>query len=401
MALTAATTVTITGATTVAGTLFVTGASYAGGVAAGASAGSVVPGIGTVIGAVVGALVSILMSPSGPKDYEIADWKASAQEAINPDLAIKSVDGRTMNAIASVAASGDTAKAKAMMREALSNTALGKIAQITGLSGLFDSAVALMNNRITRIRNDFKPGELEHNTEDNIKTGDTLLDNATNKYLHLKNKLKDCYIRKDQDCVSDVSQEIRNTRNGLIMLATNKFNEQIAKLNKEIHALEIELSKAIAEGATARANILRAKIDKVTGTRNTMRKARDQYQDVARSCGPGKEWHFVDHYCIDISKNKAHCEGGGGTWHGSLVTGGTGCTCDKKPGGHWMGNHCEYGFNQQQEQQLRLKDAADGCRHKIGNWRWDGHNCVEVSTKEVQKQREARAARYADDSEGE
>jgi hypothetical protein len=51
-----------------------------------------------------------------------------------------------------------------------------------------------------------------------------------------------------------------------------------------------------------------------------------------------------------------------------------------------MGNHCEYGFNQQQEQQLRLQDAADECGHRLGNWKWDGRNCVEISLLDARKE---------------
>ncbi len=360
----------------------------ASGVATGAAAGSVVPGIGTAIGAVVGLVAGMIMGGGGPHDYEIADWKISAGEAITPSLIVKGVDPAVSQEITQVAQSGNVDKAKQMMRQALENTALGRLAMMSGLSGLLDSAVALMNNRITRIRNDFKPGELEGYNGDNIHTGDVSLDEATNRYIHLKNKLKDCYLRKDQDCVGDVSQEIRNARNGLIALATAKFNNEIAKLNKEIHDLENKLAKA--KTAKERAEY-EARLREARQRRDILRNARDQYNEVARSCGPGLEWHFVDHRCIPISDNKAHCEKGGGTWHGSLTTGTTGCTCDKKPGGHWMGDHCEYGFNEKQQEGLRRRDAADECSHRIGNWRWDGQNCIEISSKEAEKRRcEAR-----------
>ncbi len=375
----------------------------ASGIATGAAAGSVVPGLGTAIGAVVGLVAGMLMGGSGPKDYEIADWKASASEAINPSLIVKGLNPAVSQAITQVAQSGDVDKAKQMMRQALENTALGRLAMMSGLSGLLDSAVALMNNRITRLRNDFEPGELEGYTGDNIHTGDAALDEATNKYMHLKNKLKDCYLRKDQDCVGDVAQEIRGVRNGLIALATTKFNDEIAELNKEIHDLENQLAQAKTAKEKAE---LQARLREKRNRRDILRNARDQYNEVARSCPPGKEWHFVDHYCMDISKNKAHCEGGGGTWHGSLVTGTTGCTCDAKPGGHWMGNHCEYGFSREQQHQLDLQGAADECRHRIGHWRWDGQHCVEVSSKPPREPKPSvnQATRFGggdDDSEGE
>lgn len=380
-----ATTALSIGATVVANMAIYGAAS---GIATGAAAGSVVPGIGTAIGAVVGLVAGMLMGGSGPHDYEVADWKASAGEAINPSLIVKGLNPAVSQAITQVAQSGDVDKAKQMMRQALENTALGRLAMMSGLNGLLDSAVALMDNRITRLRNDFGPGELEGYTGDNIHTGDTSLDEATNKYMHLKNKLKDCYLRKDQDCVGDVSQKIRDVRNGLIALATAKFNNEIAKLNKEIHDLENRLAKA--KTAKERAEY-EARLREARQRRDILRNARDQYNEVARSCSPGLEWHFVDHRCIPISDNKAHCEHGGGTWHGSLVTGTTGCICDKKPGGHWMGDHCEYGFNEKQQEGLRRRDAADECSHRIGNWRWDGQNCIEISSKEAEKRRcEAR-----------
>ena len=341
-----------------------------------------------------------------PKDYEIADAKTSAQEAINPSFMIKGLPGEELSKVIMVARSGDVDKAKSMMNDVLRKSALGKIVDMTGLSPLFDSALALMNNRITRLRNDFKPGELEGYTGDNIHTGDTALDEATNKYMHLKNKLKDCYLRKDKDCVNDVSMEIRKVRNGLIALATNKFNDEIAELNKEIHDLENQLAQA--KSAKERAE-LQARLSRARNRRDTLRQARDQYIEIAHSCPPKTMWHVVDHYCIEISKNKAHCEKGGGTWHQAnpLTCDGSycECKCEKSPGGHWMGNHCEYGFNEKQQEQLRLRDAADACSHKIGRWRWDGHNCVEVSSKPPKRPKPSvnQATRFGgdDDSEGE
>jgi hypothetical protein len=61
-----------------------------------------------------------------------------------------------------------------------------------------------------------------------------------------------------------------------------------------------------------------------------------------------------------------------------------------------MGNHCEYGFNEQQQEKNRVRDLIDLCSHKLGNWRWDGRSCVEASKAEIQKQREGRATRYGD-----
>lgn len=372
-------TVASIGATMIANSVIAslaTTAVTAGGTAAtGAAAGSVVPGLGTVIGAVVGIVVGLLMSDT-PKEYEIEDWKASALEAINPNLAVNGISGAVTNQITAVAASGDTARAKEMMRDAVNSTALGKIVNVTGLGGLFDSALALMNNRIERLNDSYINERGGPSTEDHIDTGDAELDSLTNKYIHLKNKLKHCYSIGDNDCVSEVSQDIRAARNGLLVVATNKFNAEIADLNKEIHSLEAQLSQA--KSAKERA-ILEAQLAAVRSERDNIRGARDQYQEIARSCPSGTQWHHADHYCIDISKNKAHCEGGGGTWHGSSVTGSTGCTCDAASGGHWMGDHCEYGFSEVQLEQNKIKDGADECGHRQGNWRWDGSACVETS----------------------
>ena len=348
--------------------LAIAGVSTAAGMAAGATAGSVIPGIGTIVGAVVGIALSFLVSDS-PSDAEIADWKVSAREAINPSLMAEGISGEVSSQIAAVVASGDTTRAKQMMHDALSSSALGKIATMSGLSGLFDSAVALMNNRVERLGGAYVNDRGELSIEDHIDTGNANLDKLTNDYIDLKNKLKHCYTIKDNDCVSEVSQEIRGARNGLILVATNKFNDEIVDLNKQIHKLEVQLAQAKSEKEKAE---IQARMAALSARRDSVRDARDQYQDIARACPPGTHWHFVDHYCIEISRTKAHCASGGGTWNGK-------CVCNAKPDGWWMGDHCEYGFNEQQKEQNSLNDAADGCRHRIGNWHWNGSACVEVS----------------------
>jgi hypothetical protein len=106
-------------------------------------------------------------------------------------------------------------------------------------------------------------------------------------------------------------------------------------LREEQHSYEIEISKNRQKiKQMERKNNLNKRGIK----HNTPAGNRGSQISQNRRCPLGSEWHPQTNNCIAISINKAHCERGGGIWHGSLQTGTTGCSCLK--GYYWNGSKC-------------------------------------------------------------
>jgi hypothetical protein len=132
-----------------------------------------------------------------------------------------------------------------------------------------------------------------------------------------------------------LEKDIRHQRSKIEAIQKRINDKRMQPLKKEVHSYEIEISKN------------RQKIEQMERKNNL--NGRDIGHNAFvnnekiqisqnRRCPLGSEWHPQTNNCIAISINKAHCESGGGIWHGSLQTGTTGCTCIK--GYYWNGSGC-------------------------------------------------------------
>ncbi len=296
-----------------------------------------------------------------PTARELEDWKYNTQEAVAPSLTVEGISNNDMANIATVAAHGNTSQAKSMMRSALSKSSIGKIANVTGLGGVFESAVAIMNNRITRMNNDFEPMELENDTEDGIDTGDIVLDNATNKFIHLKNKLKDCYYRGDKKCVQKTSIELTSARRGVYNVTTDKFALEIKVIENEIFDLEVELKNAKTELDRVR---IQNRINSVKQRKENVFRAGNQMKDIIYSGNPrGNDSTFK----ADLARQRkaAECKSKGWSWNGTVcinpgaVRGGNGSILQS----HKYDNNAD------------IARKKSECTRRGTNWYWDGQAC--------------------------
>jgi hypothetical protein len=141
-----------------------------------------------------------------------------------------------------------------------------------------------------------------------------------------------------------LTEEIKHQRTKIEAIQKRINDKRMQPLNEEVHSYEIEISKKRQKIEQMRRTDRRSvgyntSVDKRSIGRNASVGNEKIQISQNRRCPSGKEWHVVDHYCMDISKTKAHCERGGGIWHGSLQTGITGCSCLE--GYYWNGSKCE------------------------------------------------------------
>jgi hypothetical protein len=174
-----------------------------------------------------------------PSPEEIKAWNANLNEAVNPDLSIAGASGNDLKKLSQTIASGDVDKAKQQVNDIFSQTALGSLAA-NGVSDLVGVVSAIAKNDVTRISKDnAKPGELEGDQSDFLQaTSDPHMTAYANKYIHFKNKLKDCYDRGDQKCVQEVSKDVTEAAEQIRGQASYQFNEIIKDNNKDIDVLK-------------------------------------------------------------------------------------------------------------------------------------------------------------------
>jgi len=279
------------------------GGGFTGGLVAGAWAAIIVMGIKAVFSIATGKTHHHV-----PNAMEIADWRQGISEAVTPSMIINNLSDNEARRILMAVDQGNSDQAKQIMDNALNKSSLHYITGIIGLSGFYDAALALMNNRITRaVNNEFERGDLELNRDDFMHTNDKGMDDMVNKYIHLKNKLKDCYINKDSDCVKNEVRNLMLARKKVYELAIKRFDANILQLNAKIHQLEDELSKAQGELK----NQLRAQLNRERGNLRNVRMSREAFFDTIHHCPNGQLWDDVVGICDNA---QIACARRGSSW---------------------------------------------------------------------------------------
>ena len=320
------------------------GVTSAAGATVGAEIGSVIPGIGNVVGGVIGGALGAIagafgIGTGGPSERMLKEWQRTTEEAVAPNLLNNNIASSDMRRINRALANNDIGAVDRIVNESLRNTPLGQIAGIAGLEGVFDIAERMVQNEFTRAMNVRSlPGVLEANTIDYLPGN-----NVVNDYIHLSNKLSDCYRRHDQNCVTDVSKQLHKAKGTVMSYVTNNFNDKIREIDREILKLQEELNRVTDQ---KRRLELQSRVSSLSSQRRVINNAREQFiKSQAHSCGGGTSWDFNASACI--SDQQACLNRGGYIWRGGRCvlnnTAKKEAECLKKGAGwDWTGYSCEW-----------------------------------------------------------
>ncbi len=309
--------------------------------AAGATVGGEIYGpIGAVIGGALGAIAGAFgIGTGGPSERMLKEWQRTTEEAVAPNLLNNNIAPNDMRRINQALANNDIGAVDRIVNNSLKNTPLGQIAGMAGLEGIFDIAERMVQNEFTRAMNvRALPGVLEANTVDYLPGN-----NVVNDYIHLSNKLSDCYRRHDQDCVTDVSKQLHKAKGTVMSYVTNNFNDKIREIDREILKLQEELNRVTDQ---KRRLELQSRVSSLSSQRRVINNAREQFiKSQAHSCGGGTSWDFNARACI--SDQQACLNRGGYIWRGGRCvlnnTAKKEAECLKKGAGwDWTGYSCEW-----------------------------------------------------------
>jgi hypothetical protein len=250
--------------------------------AAGATVGAEIYGpVGAIIGGAIGALAGAFgIGSHKPSPEEIASLRKVQVEAIAPDLVNNNFTASELQNINNALSRNDRERARSIINQSVNNSTLGQVARELGMGWITDSAMAMVNNKYTRIlatRDDLPPGQLEGDTKDLLYDSPAEGSPAVNNYIRFSNKLADCYRRKDQDCVQEYTRELRKARGTLIAVVTRQFNKEIEKISLEIHQLEVELSQTVDKKKQAE---LRNRIASLSTRRQRIVTANQQFSNI-------------------------------------------------------------------------------------------------------------------------
>ncbi len=202
------------------------------------------------------------------------------------------------------ARNGNNQQVKKVIRQSLRNSPLGKISSLDGFSIFYDAAVGITGSDLWRInQGNVQPGQIESSRDFFLDQNDTgwwdksgdegskLID----QYIHHKNKLIDCYKRKDQKCLVDTMYHINSLSGDIMSWSDRKFNKEIADLNQQIFKLEQELSHLRNKEKEAELRALKNR-------RADLRRARDQFANTVSRCSDGLVWSGSYKACVTPEK---------------------------------------------------------------------------------------------------